>query len=378
MNYALQKSRARSARSRWMVIGSLVALVGIIAIAAAIGVTVAKKSKSAKSAASGSSSSSGSSGSSNDPSNFAKDSNLHQSFSGLAYTPKGSLYPQCGNSLEDVIKDVQLMSQLTTRVRLYGADCNQTQLVLEAIKQTKVDMTVFIGNYVEPSDDASYKRQRDTLMDAINTYGTTHIAGCTVGNEFMLNYLNLHGGGTDPNDAVGQQGAAELLTYINDTRSTLSQANIKIPIGNSDAGSYFNTEVLENVDYGMANVHAWFANQTASNGANWVFNFFQTNNVQPAAALPNQPKMYIAETGWPTGSKDAGNESNGPSNASVSNLQIYLDNFVCQANQNNVPYFYFEFFDEEWKDATFGGVEGHWGLFTSNRTLKDIKIPNCQ
>jgi len=378
MNYALQKSRARSARSRWMVIGSLVALVGIIAIAAAIGVTVAKKSKSAKSAASGSSSSSGSGGSSNDPSNFAKDPNLHQSFHGLAYTPKGSLYPQCGNSLEDVIKDVQLMSQLTTRVRLYGADCNQTQLVLEAIKQTKVDMTVFIGNYVEPSDDASYKRQRDTLMDAINTYGTTHIAGCTVGNEFMLNYLNLHGGGTDPNDAVGQQGAAELLTYINDTRSTLSQANIKIPIGNSDAGSYFNTEVLENVDYGMANVHAWFANQTASNGANWVFNFFKTNNVQPAAALPNQPKMYIAETGWPTDSKDAGNESNGASNASVSNLQIYLDNFVCQANQNNVPYFYFEFFDEKWKDDTFGGVEGHWGLFTSNRTLKDIKIPNCQ
>lgn len=378
MNYALQKSRARSARSRWMVIGSLVALVGIIAIAAAIGVTVAKKSKSAKSAASGSSSSSGSGGSSNDPSNFAKDPNLHQSFYGLAYTPDGSLYPQCGNSLEDVIKDVQLMSQLTTRVRLYGADCNQTQLVLEAIKQTKVDMTVFIGNYVEPSDDASYKRQRDTLMDAINTYGTTHIAGCTVGNEFMLNYLNLHGGGTDPNDAVGQQGAAELLTYINDTRSTLSQANIKIPIGNSDAGSYFNTEVLENVDYGMANVHAWFANQTASNGANWVFNFFKTNNVQPAAALPNQPKMYIAETGWPTDSKDAGNESNGASNASVSNLQIYLDNFVCQANQNNVPYFYFEFFDEKWKDDTFGGVEGHWGLFTSNRTLKDIKIPNCQ
>jgi exo-beta-1,3-glucanase (GH17 family) len=354
--------------------GSLVALVGIIAIAAAIGVTVAKKSKSTKSAASGSSNSSGSN---NDPSNFSKDPNLHQSFYGIAYTPAGSQYPQCGNSLEDVIGDIQVMSQLTSRVRLYGADCNQTQLVLEAIKQTKVNMTVYIGNYVEPSDDGGYQRQRDELMNAIDTYGTAHISGLIVGNEFMLDYLTAHDA-TDPNGAVGQQGAAELLSYINDTKSTLSQANINLPIGNSDAGSYFNTEVLENVDFGMANDHAWFANQSVNNAAEWVFNFFNMTNVEPAAALPNQPKMYIAETGWPTDSKDAGNESNGASNASVPNLQIFLDTFVCQANQNNVPYFYFEFFDEEWKDVQFGGVEGHWGLFTSNRTLKAVTIPNCQ
>lgn len=37
---------------------------------------------------------------------------------------------------------MQLMSQLTTRLRLYGADCNQSQLVLEAIKRTQVDMQV--------------------------------------------------------------------------------------------------------------------------------------------------------------------------------------------------------------------------------------------
>jgi hypothetical protein len=28
-----------------------------------------------------------------------------------------------------------------------------------------------------------------------------------------------------------------------------------------------------------------------------------------------------------------------------------------------IKYFFFEFFDEKWKDETFGGVEGHWGLF---------------
>ncbi|KAG6842030.1 hypothetical protein C0991_003556 [Blastosporella zonata] len=81
---------------------------------------------------------------------------------------------------------LQLISQLTTRVRLYGADCNQTALVLEAIKQTNVNMQVYVGNYVVPDDNVSYTRQRDTIKDAIQTYGVDHIAGITVGNEFML------------------------------------------------------------------------------------------------------------------------------------------------------------------------------------------------
>ncbi|KAK2466072.1 hypothetical protein APHAL10511_001714 [Amanita phalloides] len=360
----LEASRSRRRRSKWIVIGTLVAVVAIIAIAVTVGVVASKKAiGKPKSNAS-------------DPSLFPKHPMLHQSFYGLAYTPAGSQYPGCGNSLDAVIQDIQVMSQLTTRVRLYGADCNQTELVLEAIKQTKVNMTVYPGNYVIPSDDAGYNRQRDALNHAIQAYGTGNIGGLTVGNEFMLNYLTAHGA-TDPNGSVGQQGAALLLNYVNDTRSSLSSMGVSLPIGTADAGSFFNTEVLSSVNYGMSNVHAWFANQSVNNAASWVFNFFETTNVQPAAALSNNPKMYIAETGWPTDSTNAGNENNGASNASVATLQTFLDTFVCQANQQNVPYFYFEFFDEEWKNVTFGGVEGYWGLFTTNRTLKAVTIPDC-
>jgi hypothetical protein len=34
--------------------------------------------------------------------------------------------------------------------------------------------------------------------------------------------------------------------------------------------------------------------------ASWTTNFFQEQNVDVAAKLSNTPKMYIAETGWPT------------------------------------------------------------------------------
>lgn len=67
---------------------------------------------------------------------------------------------------------------------------------LEAIKVTKVDMEVYLGNYVVPEDRTPYLRQRDVLKDAIETYGTKHIAGITVGNEFMLKYAPFYFGET--------------------------------------------------------------------------------------------------------------------------------------------------------------------------------------
>jgi len=49
-------------------------------------------------------------------------------------------------------------------------------------------------------------------------------------------------------------GAAILTASIADTRSMLTSLNLPkvIPVGNSDAGSYFNNKVLEAVDYGVS------------------------------------------------------------------------------------------------------------------------------
>ncbi len=48
-------------------------------------------------------------------------------------------------------------------------------------------MTVFLGNYPVATDNGTaYTRQRDEIKAALETYGTDHIGGITVGNEFML------------------------------------------------------------------------------------------------------------------------------------------------------------------------------------------------
>ncbi|KAF8195620.1 glycoside hydrolase superfamily [Mycena galopus ATCC 62051] len=382
--YDMEQSRkAQDRRSKMITIGSVVGVLLLIAIGVGVGVGVSKSHKSSgSSSALASSNSSGvvSQTNPNDPSTFVKDPALKQSFYGIAYTPYGSQLPTCNNTLEEVITDIQLLSQLTTRIRLYGADCNQSALVLEAIKQTKVNMSVFLGNYPAATDGgAAYVRQRDEITAALTTYGTANVAGVTVGNEFVLDYLTDNGGAQqDPNGSVGNIAAAMLLVNITDTITVMSSMGFgSIPIGNADAGSYFNTQILQGVKYGMANVHPWFANEAVADAAGWTAEFFATTNVAAAAALSNNPTMYIAETGWPTNSTTAAAETDGPSDASDANLQIYLDTFVCQANTNGTGYFFFEYFDETWKDIEFGGVEGYWGLFNSDRTLKNITIPDC-
>ena len=64
-------------------------------------------------------------------------------------------------------------------------------------------------------------------------------------------YLTNNNGGDDPNGTVGNKGADQLIVNITDTRNLLKSLGISVPVGNSDAGSYFNTKVLQAVDYGV-------------------------------------------------------------------------------------------------------------------------------
>lgn len=100
------------------VISALLILLAIIAIGVGVGVSVSNKNRS-KTNGNNSNSTNGNSSNPvsqtdpNDPSTFKKDSRLKKSFYGIAYEPNGAIPPACGATLQDVITDIQLMSQLT-------------------------------------------------------------------------------------------------------------------------------------------------------------------------------------------------------------------------------------------------------------------------
>lgn len=48
---------------------------------------------------------------------------------------------------------------------------------MDAIARTKVDMQVYVANYVVPGDDAAYQRQKLAMGQALQTFGVDHVAG---------------------------------------------------------------------------------------------------------------------------------------------------------------------------------------------------------
>lgn len=74
------------------------------------------------------------------------------------------------------------------------------------------------------NSNPDYISQRDAIFSVFQTYGVANVAGLTVGNEYMLEYVHKYSwvlgahefsvcsyltdnGGTDPNSAIGDQGS---------------------------------------------------------------------------------------------------------------------------------------------------------------------------
>ncbi|KAI9593949.1 glycoside hydrolase family 17 protein, partial [Syncephalis fuscata] len=281
--------------------------------------------------------------------------NLPKSFYGITYTPLNAQYPGCGGSLGDVVEDIKVLSQLTTRLRLYGMDCDQASHTLEAIKQLKVNVKIVATIWVD-ENPVTYKRQYDLFWKLLKDYGTDNLLGVSVGNEAIFRQ---------------QSNATDLGSRMSDVRSQLkAKGYSSIPVFTTDLGDNFKSDLIQASDEAWANVHPYFAGIDVSGAATWTWNFYENFIGKPARAAGK--KGVISETGWPTKG-----DSKDKAVPSTDALQRFLDDFVCQSNAKGIPYYFFEAFDEPWKVAMFTELEGNWGLLTKDRKPK-VKFPDCQ
>jgi exo-beta-1,3-glucanase (GH17 family) len=255
---------------------------------------------------------------------------------------------------------MQLLSQVTTRMRTYGADCNQTDFILDALKRTRVNVQVFLGIYMS-GDPAVYARQRDTTLAAIKKFGTANIAGVTVGNEYMLDQTN---NGTDVTTAE-----TTLAANINDFRTQLATLSLDktIPVGTAEVPSFISTTIVSAADYVMANAHPYFSGVSVAAAGAWSQTALQ--DAKPQLVTAAGKTLYMGEVGWP---------SDGSALSSTAAEQTFIDTFVCDANTKTVGYFFFELIDAYWKPDTAGAgeIEKHWGIFDKDKKLK-MTVPTC-
>ncbi|KAF2085353.1 glycoside hydrolase family 17 protein [Saccharata proteae CBS 121410] len=299
---------------------------------------------------------------------------LHRVFPGMDYTPLNAQYPDCLTnppSQNNITRDMAILSQLTPAIRLYGTDCNQTEMVLHSIDRLGLtDQKVWMGAWLG-NNDTTNKRQLSQMWDVLDKHGGDSFAGLIVGNEVLFR-----------KDLT----STELGNILGDVRTNLSSRNIDLPLATSDLGENWTVDLAKEVDVVMANIHPFFAGVTAQQAASWTWTYWQNSDVVVTKNLQGK-KQVISETGWPSGGgNDCGTgvkctSDTAGSVAGVDEMNTFMDGWVCDALTNGTQYFWFETFDEPWKVIYNTGDENwedKWGLMDSNRNLKSgVTIPDC-
>lgn len=263
--------------------------------------------------------------------------NLHKVFPGMDYTPWGVQYPLCLTYPPDqnnVTRDMAVLSQLTNSVRLYGTDCNQTEMVLHAIDRLELtDMKVWLGVWIDTTNDTTNDRQLEQLYKIVSDAPDKSIfKGAIVGNEVLYRA---------DNSAAAMQSLIDYMTYV---RSNLTKMGAQMPVATSDLGDNWTPEIAQASDFVMANVHPFFGGVAVAQAASWTTTFFQTHDVD--LAKETDKKAIIAETGWPSGGgNDCGTDaacssSTAGSIAGISEMNQFMSDWVCQALANGTEYFW--------------------------------------
>jgi exo-beta-1,3-glucanase (GH17 family) len=147
--------------------------------------------------------------------------------------------------------------------------------------------------------------------------------------------------------------SSELLEYIRRVKKELPDT---IPVTTADSYDRLikHPEIIAEVDVVFAHIYAFWEEQSIEGAMNML-----NSKYEKIKSASGKKKVFIAETGWPSAGKN-----NGRAHPSDTNLYKYFLHFVSWASTNDVAYFYFEAFDEEWKCNTPEGSVGcHWGIY---------------
>ena len=166
------------------------------------------------------------------------------------------------------------------------------------------------------------------MYSLLDKNGATPFAGVIVGNEVLFR------------KDLSEEALGDLLTSV---KSNLTDKKINLPVATSDLGTDWTSALANSVDIVMSNIHPFFGGVAAPDSASWTWSFWQDNDL-PLTQGTSKPNI-IAETGWPSaggndcGAADCTSPTQG-SVAGISEMNEFMDDFVCQSLANGTQYFW--------------------------------------
>ena len=340
--FLASESNSRNKR-RWI----LITLIALLAVGIIVGAVVGGIIASRKSSSSSSSSATNGTGktaaqddgsgdldiNSSEIQKLLNNKDLHKVFPGMDYTPYNTQYPGCLSyppSQNNVTRDMAVLGQLTNAVRLYGTDCNQTQMVLHAIDKLELkDMKVWLGVWIG-NNATTNTRQMSAMWDILDQYGADPFKGLIVGNEVLFRK---------------DQTEANLSSILTGVKSNLTSMKMDLPVATSDLGTDWTATLAQSVDIVMSNIHPFFGGVPVAQAASWTWTFWETHDNILTQGTTKQ--NLISEVGWPS---DGGNDCGGDdvkcpdaksgSVAGIDEMNSFMGDWVCQSLANGTDYFW--------------------------------------
>ena len=337
----------------------------------------------------------------------------HPEYRAISYGGYRTLTREDQPSLSQIKEDLKILSALGIKViRTYNLQLDQAPNILKAIRALKsedtgFEMYVMLGAWIDCQGAWSQSQPNHDIEDLENN--TSEIAKAialanqypeivkiiAVGNEAMVHWATSY-----------FVKPAVILKWVSYLQTQKTKGNLPESLwitssdnfaswGGGDA-SYHNedlTALIKAVDY--ISIHTYPFHDTHHNSSFWVESQNNTSHLQAKArielavqsavdyavsqyqgvesylgSLGVEKPIHIGETGWATVSSDLYGPL-GTQAADQYKQALYYQKMDDWTKANGVSCFYFEAFDEPWKDAAHPlGSENHFGLIDVEGTLK--------
>jgi len=267
------------------------------------------------------------------------------------------VYPTEAQIEEDII----FLKNITSCIRTYASSLIYEKVPGIARRHgLMVHQGIYLGNDPVVNNDEIIAAKRlvdQKLVDSL-----------IVGNEtLMLNKLSK----------------SDLIGYIRQVKAA-TPANIPVTTADGWVQWKDNPDLVKEVDYILVHIYPFWDDKPIDNAASYVLEKYQL-----LKSLYKDKQVIIGETGWPSAGDPKWTGVSGNVVPGEQNQRRFIEEFDRLARENEIRYFLFDAFDEEWKwkerrtsgndgplkepdDRNYSGryAGSSWGIFRADSVLK--------